>query len=404
MNDTAAVQARIDSAAAAGGGVVVLEPGAYDVTGLTLAAHVTLRGEGAVLRQLAGSSGAVVTLPATAAAARLERIEIDGAASAQTGQNPGVVSLAPHAVVADCHVHDTAWDGIVVANASSRWVTVSGNRVRATGRYGITLNGSSTDYAEHVVVHGNHVEQSQNGALGIVGVAHHVVFSSNTTRDHGGDGIAAYNAANRDVTCTGNTFHRPGNHGIHLGGQRLAIVGNTAHDVGTGHGWFLRNHDGSTLHQGTVANNLLNGTSAGEGVRVEDAQSVSVTGNVCEAPYRDGVMIRNAADVTVTGNVVRNTQTGRGISLLSAQRLTVTGNEVRNAALEAIYGADPEPYVTFCQFVTVTGNTISNAGGTGVYSTGSSNRWLVANNVITGTVSAIGLVGANNVVGPNLTG
>lgn len=38
-----------------------------------------------------------------------------------------MVSLAPHVVVADCHVHDTTWDGIAAYNAANRDVAIVGS-------------------------------------------------------------------------------------------------------------------------------------------------------------------------------------------------------------------------------------------------------------------------------------
>lgn len=405
-DDTATIQAALDAAAAAASPTrtVIVPAGTYVVTQVQLPAGVTLRGAGGIIKSKAAATVEPIRIPATSAGATVEFLEVDGNDANQTTNIVGIRCDAPRSTIRGCYVHNVKLDGIVVAHGDAVWVTVEGNRVNITGRYGITLSADvATACPQHVVVHGNHVEASNDGALGIVGIAKFVTFSSNTTRNHGGDGIAAYNAENRDITCVGNTFENPGNHAMHLGGERLVIQGNTAVNVGTGHAWFVKNHDASLAVNATVTGNVVKTTTAGEGVRCENVTALTVVGNVCESIYRDGIYLADCADVAVQGNTIRSTTTGRGIHLLRTQRGTIGGNAIRSTALEGIYGRDAAG-ATICQMLTVVGNTIHTTGGRGIYSIEASNRWLVDSNVIFAfTTAAVTLAGANNVLGTNLT-
>jgi len=127
-----------------------------------------------------------------------------------------------------------------------------------------------------------------------VGVAEDAVFSSNTTRDTGGDGIAAYSGSNKRVTCVGNTFYSPANNGIHLGGTDLLMTGNIAYDV-YNTAWFI----GNAVRQGTALNAVL-------------------SNNLADTVGKLGVWIQGANRVTVSGNMInkRHPRTGHALGRL----------------------------------------------------------------------------------------
>lgn len=401
-DDTAAIQSAMAAAGAAGGGTVVLPTGSYSVTSLTIPSDVILTSlGGATLLHRSGATQSCVNLPNSNSV--LRDVEVDGNAANQANSVLGVSVGGVRNRVEGCYVHDVKWDGIAVGGGSRHNVTDC--TVVTTGRFGITVNWNGVTATNHVIVNGNHVEASVAGALGIVGVGEHIVFVGNTTKDHGGDGIAAYNALNQDIVCSGNTFENPGNHGIHLGGQGLIMADNNAVGVGTGHGFFVRNHDATTAYHATITGNTVRGVGIGEGIRVEITQIVTIGSNTVHGAARHGIQVNDSADFTVTGNVVRDNIAGSGIDVFRSERGTITGNTLRNIGGDAIKGYDTGGTANACQLVTVTGNTVTTATGWGLRTIELTNRWLHGGNIYRLTAAgASSLVGANNVsTGPDLT-
>lgn len=90
--DTAAVQAAIDAAAAAGGGLVSLRRGTYVVSALTLKDGVTLEGAGKFVTTLRAASGAVsgtglLSLAAGPVRANIRHLGVEGLGATNLGQH-----------------------------------------------------------------------------------------------------------------------------------------------------------------------------------------------------------------------------------------------------------------------------------------------------------------------------
>ncbi|HEX8489309.1 MAG TPA: right-handed parallel beta-helix repeat-containing protein [Propionibacteriaceae bacterium] len=396
-DDTTAVAAALAGISAFGGGTVRLSR-PHVVSAITIPERVTLQGNGSgKLIHKSGSAASAVTL--AGGGSTMRDLEVDGNAAGQTvATMVPVVARGVRTLIENCYVHDAKWDGIAIGSGSNH--RISGCTVIGTGRFGITISATGVTPTTHCRIVENYVEASTAGALGIIATAHYVSFVGNTTKNHGGDGIAAYNADNRRITCIGNVFHNPGNHGIHLGGQGLVIADNVAENVGQGHGFFIQNDDLSTAYNAVIEGNTVEGVTIGEGIRVGATRGVAITGNSVLNAERFSIHLTDCSDYTVGDNtlVVTAAQTAGavGINLLASPRGTVTGNTIRGINGDAILLNDNGG--VFCQFVTITGNTISTCAGWGLHSIELSNRILHGSNIYSAcTAGAKSLVGANNV-------
>jgi hypothetical protein len=205
-DDTNAIQAALTAAGASLSTKRVIGTGRlYVVSSVSVPDGVTLAN--IRLKHKAGSTAAALIL--SGLGSRADSVEVDGNTANQTVNVNGIEVSGERASVSNCYVHHIKWDGIIFTS-NAKYGNAANNRVLTTGRYGITLTGSDVAPVQSVVIHGNHVESSTAAGLGIIGVANEVTFSSNTTRNTGGDGIAGYNGNNRRIVCIGRnrTGHR----------------------------------------------------------------------------------------------------------------------------------------------------------------------------------------------------
>lgn len=108
-DDTAAIQAAIDAAEAAGGGTVFFPAGTYSFTTLTLPAGVTLLGSNGTLSTTA-TTGNIITV--TGALAAIRKLRIIHATQATAGITIIVQSAATDFALTDSRV-EKAWNGLV---------------------------------------------------------------------------------------------------------------------------------------------------------------------------------------------------------------------------------------------------------------------------------------------------
>ncbi|GAB5387405.1 MAG: hypothetical protein Alpg2KO_03730 [Alphaproteobacteria bacterium] len=127
--------------------------------------------------------------------------------------------------------------------------------------------------------------------------------------------------------------------------------------------------------RGNKAATLINGSPYG--IEVE-ADGVTIDGLVIESSSQAGIRVEDADNVTVTNNIIRNNSTD-GIVLRSASRnlnYTVTDNEIRdNAQTGLIVSANGSTTVN----ITATDNTIENNPNDGVVFDSTSNASLDMN-------------------------
>jgi parallel beta-helix repeat protein len=332
-DDSAAIQSAINAAGESGGIVWLLASKRFVATKLEMKSTVMLTG-GGVLIHKSGAESSLVTFGASVTRAAIEGITIDGAAAkAVTIGIGGSVNRFVNNYMHDCLASDAIQ---ILPNAKQIYVLQ--NTIAKTGRFGITVQSAGAEDApEHVVIAENIVSESNDGALGIVGVGKHVLFADNIVfSPKEGDGIAAYSRANEYITAIGNVIKSPGNHGIHLGGIHTQIVGNDIrepkyngimvasdpNETPTAGEFF--NISGNIVHKPGRAANAANGA----GITVTKQTNGIVSGNTLTSPYGHGINLANCSRVAVDGNSVYGSEKGKGIRGSESTLLAVVGNIV----------------------------------------------------------------------------
>jgi hypothetical protein len=222
-DDSAAIQSALNAAGEAGGIVWLLASKRFVATKLEMKSDVVLTG-GGVLIHKSGAETALVTFGAAVGRAAVEGITIDGTAAKAVTVGIG----GERNRFVNNYMHDCVASDAVQIKPNAKRIYVLQNTITKTGRFGITVQSAGAEDApEHVVIAENIVSESNDGALGIVGVGKHILFADNIlVSPKEGDGIAGYSRANEYVTAIGNVIKTPGNHGIHLGGFHVQIADN----------------------------------------------------------------------------------------------------------------------------------------------------------------------------------
>jgi hypothetical protein len=156
-----------------------------------------------------------------------------------------------------------------------------------------------------------------------------------------GRGVGFYRIA--DATVTGNTFDATMEEGrgvinIENVAARMVVQGNTVRRRGVmGAPIRVEHHSGGAASQLVIANNVLTNDTPGNGVDMESAQDVTVSGNdiswTVPAPQASGVRLRSV--------------------LFPADGVMISGNRIAGSALYAVaLGASPQPF----KAVSVVGN------------------------------------------------
>jgi Pectate lyase superfamily protein len=150
-DNTTAIQAALDAAGSAGGGIVTVPYGTFILSNFTIHGNTILRGQGrgSILKAKAGTSGNFLALntPASDRGVVLENITID--ANNQTSltgiylDNTGVASDSLHRLTNVC-VLNSKVDGIHLGPAVIETVLV-GCYVYNSGRYGYNFDVGATD-------------------------------------------------------------------------------------------------------------------------------------------------------------------------------------------------------------------------------------------------------------------
>lgn len=320
-NDTMAVQSALNAASTSPFKRCSLAGGTFMVSNVSTPSDVTLEGKGRLV-QLGGVFAPVVTMSNPRAGVR--DFEVDGNASAQTTNNMGIEYGSEDLLLSGMHIHNVVRDGVTAVDGALR-VLVEKARIHNTGRVGATIGGLN---AAHIMHRDCFVHDTGEAGMGIMGVAHHASFEGNHTKNTGGDGIAAYNAANRFVSAIGNNIQVPNNHGIHISGDNSIVVGNDIEGVTNGHGVFFRNHGESIMYGGVMASNIVRGVTPGSAYRVDLTERFTVSGNYGETGPTEqwGIYLNRSRYGSVSGN----TLVGPGESVMGGEFGILLGGSSRN--------------------------------------------------------------------------
>lgn len=354
-DDTAAIQAALNSGPPGASNTVFLPPGIYPITGLTIDSDTELFGAGWTSQLLVRSMADIYSL-ATAPGAhdvRLRDFSIDGNKANITGNsNDPPDPLAPFPAAAfiaqgnDSPCQRIYVDRLRVFNQKRLGIvfqTVQDGAVRDclvedNARDGITLYFDCTN----IKITGNTVKRCADDSIGL--------NSEDGTSDVYAGGVG--HLLDRIVVAN-NVLVGPGlgqggvNKGRGMtvrGGRRITIAGNTIVDTSQG-GIVLQDYRSTPLTDCVVSGNTIErpgylGSNEKDGVRIETGsltqpgvptnfigstiQRVRVEGNLIRGALQIGVRLRNAKtskadddirDIVIQGNVITDaTNEGVGVS------------------------------------------------------------------------------------------
>lgn len=255
--DTSNIQAKINAAGTAGGGIVVLRPGTYGVTQLTMKTGVRLVGAGTyqtTLKMVSAATAVILNASWSASPASWSVTETDyGVYDLTVDSNKAVVTSFTYGInfqrfarvqvmrvrainaktgsgivcqqgsvltVSECVCTGCDGNGIFVVDCLN--FTVNGNQVLDAGDFGIEVGSGydygtagGTAYCGDGTVVGNRVANCTNYGIGLRGYVNapanpnnhyvqSVVVSGNTVRDSANNNEIAYYELARNITVFGN--------------------------------------------------------------------------------------------------------------------------------------------------------------------------------------------------------
>lgn len=372
--DQSEINSAISDVNAAGGGIVLLLEGTYNISAtISMLSNVTLAGSGpeATIINVA-SAGALTAISESTNPDHfsIRDLAIDANRSI-TGTQRGIVlsstgtlsgiSSGSGGIIENVEIHDL--DGSAIQLSLSTNVTITNTHI---------YDGSGATVAGIEVADGGDADTA-------------IIISNNTI--HGiTSGYGVYVSDAESVNISDNSIYTTA-YGIFTTGSNTTITGNTVTNTVVA---------GITSIFSTITGNSLidNG-----GISIQLDGYNDVTGNYVEDDGDQSIYVDGGYNV-ITGNVMGLSEDGNassgGIYLTANGDFnTITGNSISDPETNGIYlasGADDN---------TITGNAIGAAAYGGIFLTGADNN-IIANNRITtygvsvGTSDGIALAGDSN--------
>ena len=353
-DDKDEIQAAIDAATAAGGGIVWFPEGTYMLSGkLVLKSNVTLQGEGwsSILKLEAGANSDLIEFNFSGGdvtdVAILD-LQLDGDGSNQSAGNNKIIEIVDgiRVRVENCYIHDTKNDAIGISadlTSTNRHIWIVNNYMKTVGVGGSgARSGISIIEGRFINILGNRIEDVDQNFIDLEPTTDDrpVMFVNiidNICETADGVGIQL------KVAGTGTAYDI-------TKFAHINIVNNVVKDFDTDN-----NTAGGIINTGFVAVNIKNnhvtqaatnsaGISAGRHANVEgnyiyNCESgidvgtyTNITGNTIDKANLFGIRSNSAADpeakyVTISHNLVKNTQAGPAVRVDSSQEaLSVIGN------------------------------------------------------------------------------
>lgn len=356
-NDAAAIQAAINAANTAGGGVVYFPPGVYRIgTRIELKSGVSLVGAGKEYTTLKAMSGlttsVIVGLSGTAATnLAIRGLKIDADYSATAINLNGIqITNGSNIVIDDCAVTNVANTGIVLTTCTS--CVVSGSRVSYTGGaqagvgFGVLLSGGT-----NCKVHDNHFTACNGMNIGGNTNALNASIVGNIC-DHTGTPRTTVSGAGQNPAVSGtltvvSTAGFPAEGTLTVAG----VVGVVSYTGLTATTFTGCGGASGTATDGGVARNgyesigftdgceqwLVKGNrsidSGDNGISASANRSV-VEGNIIDSPQFHGIALAGGSNSQVIGNWIRNPGSSTS-NAYSGIRVTDQANSI--IALNRIY-------------------------------------------------------------------
>ncbi len=385
-DDTAAIQATIDAAAAAGGGEVVLGAGTYIVSGgeepsdgcLMLKSNVTLSGAGmgeTIIKLADGSDTKVTGIVRSAYGEEthdfgMKNLTLDGNRDATTGKVdgwfngyiPGSDGKDSNVTLDSVEIKDCSGYGFDPHEQTVNMV------IKNSVSHGNGLDGFVADYLSDSVFENNVAYDNDRHGFNVVTSTHDFTLSNNVAYGNGSTGIVVQRGSENipspaNITITGGAVYGNGAEGVLIKlSSQVSVSGVDIHDNGSA-GVRIYGSTGVDVFDNTLSNNSL-GAPVPEIIiqSYDDTSGVSgkffsgsdnlIRGNVITGSDNStyGVAERNE-DGTDRNSIVGNTisHTSKGLTLVygdgsfAGDAFTVQGSEANDiitgsAANELIFG------------------------------------------------------------------
>ncbi|HME04253.1 MAG TPA: right-handed parallel beta-helix repeat-containing protein [Solirubrobacteraceae bacterium] len=419
-NDSAAFQAAFNAASAGGGAVVVAPYGSYNVTNLHVGSGVKVWLPGVTLVNIGPEGGSrascLILNSGETSEVLIYGVEIDGSNAYR--ETDGIVLQGTHNRVTSAYVHDVPRYGAYVkpdTAPATAHIAVDHCRMQRCGNSGIVVGSAANSVTRHTTIFANHVKDCIHAAISITGelavVANNVTEETTPVSEVAADALTGYSTGDAGLLCIGNSFYTAHNHGVHLGGNRLTVVGNLIYEPAQS-GVYIAEHvvNGEALptNDFIVADNTIvsPGTrdqGQGYGVYAEGASAGVISGNEIVQPRTIGVSMDKCDTVAITGNVVRAPALDSAMELSGCQRIAIAGNTLYDSHG---YGVEINDEGTPASTdIAIADNLIDGNPVGGVFVAGGlATRVVVAGNTITGNGgAAVSLSGPENRTAANLT-
>jgi hypothetical protein len=379
--DTAAVQATVNAALAAGGGTVYFPPGTYVMSNVTFGSNLVIMGAGQGNtttvqdfsgNPIAGTAGGTVLL-------------MDPAAVVANGSNVVVCRVAPASssvITRNCLVRDLTIDG-----NKSQWGSGNASTQRSYGYYlGQSTNNLIIDCAMENVT----IQNCRTYAFDVERVVN--IRLTNCSARY--NGYVSGSASNCD--------------GFTLIGDDITVT--SCQSYGNAVYGFRGGQSGSVWHRVEVVGCEAWGNGqAGIGMG-SDASDALYESHVIGGRYYSNGASSNAAGIYLSTNCTNCSVIGassynnstNGILASGVKYCTISGNTTYNNATAS--SGNPEIYLTnTTTYTTVTGNTVNSTTATHAISeqNATTDYNVISNNVVSSTSTAIVVNGTHTYVSTN---
>jgi len=360
-DDTISLQATINAANAAGGGVVFIPKGTYLTTGIIVSSNnIKIEGQGrtSIIKH---STTTIALMITTCSGITLSDFAVVCTGGSGT-QSAIYCNVLTNSIINRLYIDSPGYDGIqLLSNCVG--VTVTDNVVIGCGDDGINIGAQPSNPTRNCTV------------------------SNNTIANCGSDGIH-FSEDSEDNAAVGNTI-RDCNGGISLYKCRRVLIAGNAIDNCTTYG-ILTPGSGNTNF--TIAGNMINGGTRGIDIR-NASVNYAITGNIIVAPANYGIVISEYAQLSVNGIIDNNIISGgcsvAGILVSGSSDVNVNNNTI--SGVSALGVSVAAGGTLYCLRIKIDGNRIASAGRCFELLESSATQHISVTNNVLSTTSARGI-------------
>ena len=403
VDDSAAIQAALSAANAAGGGTVYAPPGTYICLNLVIYSNTILLGDGwASVFKLSPAAGITDLILKNATPATftdtniaLRGMKFDGNNAGAGGTQTRFTEAVSFSRVTNLSAEDcwfTNVQYIHLAMGGVRRVVLANNLFTVCGYQGTTTNAGGPLYAASEAGTDNTIDAQVvrnrfiDNYCGFIFSVQRGVFSNNVIHNCQGGIFSARGATDplsQDITYSGNVFDTITPHSgmsataLETGAYRTTITGNTFHNIAD-NAIAMTDVQNATVTGNTIVNPSQSGSGTGNaGISIlgslaspHQPRNILIQGNNIEDDT--GAVLADAAiqtaliagSVTACSNIViRNNYSSA--AWVSGQNIKV-GVGSLDSTCEVIDHTSPRVMFTQTADSTTTANTLTTLFGTGV--------------------------------------